>query len=492
MTPEEVLTFTPRRTLIDEVPVYSCDVPTLPPTIGIVFRVGAVDESLGYRGVTHLVEHLALRDLRTAQYSFNAGVSPLRTTFTASGTTDDLAAFARGLCENLRNLPLGELRRERQVLGTESVGRRPTLAGHLMAIHCGHTPYGLMNMPEFGLARVSSDDVAAWAASRFTRDNVAVWVAGPVPDHLAFDLPRGTRVQTPEPAVVPAVTHPVHVPADIGGVALSAVTDWSLALEVAAVVCQARLTERLRFKEGISYHTVGTLNRYTSRTGHLMIVSDCVNGAAEQASQLLMEIVDGVAAHGHFEAETHRLLENTRRGCATLERLLAILDEWAFSEVTSVEPRTLAETMRAIAAIEACEVAQTMTRALERAVLVLPSDCAPPGQRFRPRVRETQRGVGGQTFWKERGALFSFGNRGGPSITIGADGVSHVNATGECTTVYFERCAGLLKYSEDRRVLLGEDGESIEFVATEWPDGREIAFRVDAAVPDDRIIWISW
>jgi hypothetical protein len=47
MTPEDVLTFTPRRTLIDEVPVYSCDVPTLPPTIGIVFRVGAVDESLG-------------------------------------------------------------------------------------------------------------------------------------------------------------------------------------------------------------------------------------------------------------------------------------------------------------------------------------------------------------------------------------------------------------------------------------------------------------
>jgi len=35
MTPEDVLTFTPRRTLIDEVPVYSCDVPTLPPTIGM-------------------------------------------------------------------------------------------------------------------------------------------------------------------------------------------------------------------------------------------------------------------------------------------------------------------------------------------------------------------------------------------------------------------------------------------------------------------------
>jgi hypothetical protein len=147
--------------------------------------------------------------------------------------------------------------------------------------------------------------------------------------------------------------------------------------------------------------------------------------------------------------------------------------------------------MGAIADIDAREVAQAMTRALDRAVLVLPPECAPPQERFRPRVRETQRAVRGQTFWKERGALFTFGNRG-PSMTIGADGVSHVNATGECTTVYFNRCAGLLKYSEDRRVLLGEDRESIEFVAKEWPDGAEIASRLDAVVPDDRIIRCSW
>jgi hypothetical protein len=213
------------------------------------------------------------------------------------------------LCANLRNLPLGELRREVQVLWTESAGRRPTIAGHLTAIHCGRTPYGLMNMPEFGLARVRSSDVAEWAASRFTRENMAVWVSGPVPDQLAFDLPRGSHVPTPEPAVVPPATYSTYVAGDIGGVALSALTDWSLALDVAAVACQSRLAERLRFKEGISYHTAATLNRCTSRTGHLMIVSDCVRAAAEQASRLLMEVVDGLAADGQCQAETKRWLE---------------------------------------------------------------------------------------------------------------------------------------------------------------------------------------
>ena len=71
---------------------------------------------------------------------------------------------------------------------------------------------------------------------------------------------------------------------------------------------------------------------------------------------------------------------------------------------------------------------------------------------------------------------------------IGVDGLSHVNTAGECTTLYFERCAGLLKYRDDRRVLLGEDGQSIDFNPTEWADGPEIGSRLDAAVPDDRII----
>jgi hypothetical protein len=73
-------------------------------------------------------------------------------------------------------------------------------------------------------------------------------------------------------------------------------------------------------------------------------------------------------------------------------------------------------------------------------------------------------------------------------IAINQDGVTHVNEKGMATTVYFSRCAGMLKF-ENKRLLLGEDSQTIEFVATEWPDGNEIGNLMDASVPDEQIIW---
>jgi zinc protease len=53
---------------LDGVPVYSHDASTALPSIALIFRVGFVDERFGQRGITHLVEHLALHNLRGASY----------------------------------------------------------------------------------------------------------------------------------------------------------------------------------------------------------------------------------------------------------------------------------------------------------------------------------------------------------------------------------------------------------------------------------------
>src|SRR6476620_3926655 len=100
---DDFLTFTPHRSLVDGVPVYWTDATTAPPTIALIFRVGFVYEAFGHRGVTHLVEHLALNGLRGAPYSFNGYVTSTTTVFTASGNAEDVVAFVRDLCRNLRN-----------------------------------------------------------------------------------------------------------------------------------------------------------------------------------------------------------------------------------------------------------------------------------------------------------------------------------------------------------------------------------------------------
>jgi zinc protease len=68
MGSDDLLTFTPHRSVVDGVPVYSHDASTALPSIALIFRVGFVDERFGQRGITHLVEHLALHNLRGASY----------------------------------------------------------------------------------------------------------------------------------------------------------------------------------------------------------------------------------------------------------------------------------------------------------------------------------------------------------------------------------------------------------------------------------------
>ena len=127
---------------------------------------------------------------------------------------------------------------------------------------------------------MSESDVAAWAAAMFTGDNLAVWIAGSVRDSLTFDLPTGARVPVPEPIQISSRQPPVCVTKEIGGVALSALTEWSLPLRVGALACQHRLLGRLRFGEGLSYSTLGDVNRLTKRIGLYDFVDGYFNRCA--------------------------------------------------------------------------------------------------------------------------------------------------------------------------------------------------------------------
>src|SRR5437879_917846 len=85
----------PVRTTIDGVPVYSLDVPGQMRAV-LTFRVGVADETLPMRGVTHLVEHLAMRPLLQGigtRDRVNARVEPLRTRFLVTGEPSEISTF---------------------------------------------------------------------------------------------------------------------------------------------------------------------------------------------------------------------------------------------------------------------------------------------------------------------------------------------------------------------------------------------------------------
>jgi hypothetical protein len=242
-------------------------------------------------------------------------------------------------------------------------------------------------------------------------------------------------------------------------------------LKVGALACRHRLHERLRFGEGLSYATVGDVDRLTTVA--------------------LLETVSAIAADGHRPDDLRQAIATTRRAISSNLSVLEILTQWAYDELAGLEHATVGAMLDRIEAIEARDVAAAVARVISAAVLVVPCGCEPSDQRFRPYVGPTADVLRGRTFHKQRQTLLSFGPRVN-YIAINQDGVTLVDGQGQPTTVYFNRCVGMLKFGDGERHLLGQDAQTIQFIRDEWPDRHEIGTLLDAAVPDEHIIWCSY
>ena len=115
----------PERTTVDGVPVFWLTVPG-PIRAMLIFRVGVIDETLPTRGITHLVEHLALfvtmQDAAMAT-RMNARVELHRTRFMAGGSADEIATFLGDVTSSLAALPFDRLEDEKRILRTEAVNK---------------------------------------------------------------------------------------------------------------------------------------------------------------------------------------------------------------------------------------------------------------------------------------------------------------------------------------------------------------------------------
>ena len=166
---------------------------------GLVFRVGAVDEDLTRRGITHMVQHLA------EPPGTSGGLIRLGDTrFSAEGTPEEVVAYLHEVCARLSDLPWD--RRETVLLEMHAeVGALgDAFETRLLRWRYGPRDYGLNAFPEWGTEGLTRKQVRAWAARHFTAGNVALWVEGDgVPAGLRLRLPPGERV--PLPPRVPAV-----------------------------------------------------------------------------------------------------------------------------------------------------------------------------------------------------------------------------------------------------------------------------------------------
>lgn len=466
--------------MVDGVPVLWAPAPG-PLTAGLVLGVGRRDEDVVRGGVTHLVEHLAMRALGRTSLDCNATVDVASTQFTATGTPEQVAGFLRAVCAALADLPTDGLSAEAGVLRAEAGMPAPPALGALLGELYGPQGVGLAGFREPALHALTADDVRGWAATRFVRGNAALWLTGPPPPGLELPLPDG-----PSPAPTPSPARDLPLPALVeigpeGLVALGAEAAYGVAVGAACRVLRTRVEDELRHRRGLSYVVMLDQVPVAADRRFVAVTADCHDGREAVAARALWQELRKLAESGPTAEELAHDLEGLGTYVDDPRAVHEELHEAAVAEVTGREFVAAGELRDRLARVTPAEVAQAATALRDGALVGVPFDTEVTlagAARLQTWSTET---LPGETFARRRGGDAPRGAR----LVVGDEGVSVVLNPSDVLTVRWADARALLEVGPGEWSLLGADGISVPLSAGDWQNGEQAVARVHAAVPVD-------
>lgn len=106
------------RTEVDGVPVFWSASPGRL-RASLIFGVGQAHEHFLNTGITHLIEHLAMRPIRTERYENNASTDILHTSFDVSSNPQTVAKHLLELCNSLSKMDFSAIELEKNIISAE-------------------------------------------------------------------------------------------------------------------------------------------------------------------------------------------------------------------------------------------------------------------------------------------------------------------------------------------------------------------------------------
>ena len=182
----------------------------------LLFRVGVADESMRAGGVSHLVEHLALPSSPISGIDLNGTVDMLTTHFWGQGQPEPALDLIAQIAASLADPPLARLPRERSILKAEAAQRPSSHWHNALSLRYGPVAHGLGIYEEYGVTAATDEQVAEWAATRFTKGNAILYLTGPPPGPRASPAGGGTHTASFAEAH-PVRRLPVGLPDRTGG-----------------------------------------------------------------------------------------------------------------------------------------------------------------------------------------------------------------------------------------------------------------------------------
>lgn len=463
-----------QRTEIDGVPVFWQQGPE-PLAAELIFRVGMRDEAFARRGITHLIEHLAMSRLGRRHHEHNASVSVAVTTFEASGRPEPVAAFLADVCAALADLPVDRIDTERKVHAAEHGGEDGGPVGDHLLMRYGLTGPGLVGAPAPAADEIDAGQVREWAARWFVRSNAALVLTGPPPAGLRLPLPDGPRPDRAAARPLP-LDGPVwdSHPGD-RGVALSLLAPADEAMLAATRIARERVTDELRHARGLAYDVDVVPVRATAAECVVILLADPAAAAVPDAVTVLDSVLRDLRDTGPTDAELAEDLAACRERWADPRAVVDDLAEVALAHLAGrvVDPAAQRAEREALTA---AGVRAALAGYPGSAILTVPEGIEPAG--FRPYPVLSGDRVTGRVFKRQ-----PFGPvPRGAALVVGDDGVSLLLKDGP-VTVRWSEVVGYGRHEPGFSTLYGADGITLDLHPGFFRRGGEALELIEARVP---------
>jgi len=466
-------------TEVDGVPTYYSRGAGGPTRAMLQFRVGHADEDLPQRGITHMVEHLALHPL-AGDVHHNGFTGPNLTGFVVEGDADRVRTFFEDVTRALRQLPVDRLEVERNVLRSEEAQRSRGLGEELLIWRYGLKSYGASASEEYGVWRMDEAELAAWSAEYFTRANAALWLTGEVPTGLRFDLPGGVRMPVPE--LVELQAGPSWYQSRYRGGAGSSLVRRSYATTAYAGLLDRRLKERLRISSGVSYAPRVEMERRDADWAEILFSADALEENLEEVAVGVVETIEEIKEKGFEPADLDFYRTMTGTGDEDPRQLEALAGMAAHSDLLGADILwSLDDSKVAVESVTLEKIHRVAIEAWDKILFAMPGI-----ELERPGVARLDESSGYQLWGVAHGLRES--PRGEKvCLTIGEQGIT-LTRGGQHTSVRFDEKPVLLAWDDGKRMIVGRDAFQVNVEPNIWFRGENIVAVLDGAVPDDRKI----
>lgn len=445
-----------------------------PVRAGLVFRVGQADETLPQRGITHMVEHLALHRQGIGDTHHNGATADVLTHFLVRGSAAEVVAHLNSVCASLTELPLRRLETEKEILRTEAARRSGGPVQDMPLWRYGATGHGVTPYPEWGVDGLTGEQVQAWAARWFTRQNAVLWItAETLPEGLELKLPDGVRQPLPAVASALPVT-PAYFAAGEGGVAVDAVVRRGSPAYLFRALLGRELFQALRQDGGYSYTAQA---EYQVRDAEFVRIVGYADALPEKQDAVLGGFVDVLAklrrgriAQADLDSVRQQALNQLDEPHYEASMLPSRAADLLFGRTSKDAEQLRAE----YAAVTVADLHAVAEQVAANALLLVPHGHSADWAGFTAAPVASAGRVLGTAFPRRDGVP--------NSVVLGEEGVSIVSATDQIT-VRWADCVAVAAYQDGGRHLIGWDAMTVRLEPTLFRIPAQVLAELDARIP---------